>query len=761
MSVHLAVESTARKNLLLQQTIKAILKCLQEEGSAAATAVTTVAAAAGSAQQLQDCVSFTLRDPAADVVAFSQALQHQQQEEGQQHGLAASGNSLDSARATAAEGYHGLSSTGVLPQEQQQKQEAGSSEALVGAGVAADIVEQLEHQVVNLSDELDAAKQALAAALQGLIPEGEGGPISVVYNRPQQQQQQGLLTVSTDHVRAGLTTPKFSPSYCSSGPKASPCYGPTTAAAVPGSPSGSSSSKSGPSTGRGRSRNRSRSPATSKMQQGSAGWGTTFEGGWAGTCSARAGAAAAAMEAALEDGVAAFVLYCVQQLRRGSSPATAATPIAGKDGSSRASPPSSSSEAFGIFAADSNSVGTSTCSSPTGKSRQPGKGAAAAAVSMRSVSPSMLGLGFNAQSLIGYALADGGDAAVAAATDAAACAASESALREHLVRLLLDQLHGYTQQKVAAFQGIQLIIPALASVASDKQQQQQQQGELDLQQCQSAGVPQTSEGTVVKDSSRGTHLVDSSLNDSDSISQLLQEGPPDHPLLLLLPGASSGPSSSRSSVASPQGLVRTPGALAGLQVLPPLPSLLGMVQQQRSQASISSPASTATQSHPAAANTSAAGDRYAATRSSTEDLFGALLSDLRPWGASIATAGSKSPTAEGSSSSLHKDRGGRSPSPLGQSSQLIGGSVPSPKPFRQAPVMGLRPGGVGFGSLSNSSSCSSISAGRLVKAGEAAGGTASGLHHGSNLGKKTQQQQSSGLPVALQLSAVRPKSPTE
>lgn len=704
-----AVESTARKNLLLQQTIKAILKCLQEEGPAAATAVSTAAAAAaaaGSAQQLQECVSFSLREPSADD-ATSSHFEQQQQE------LAAVCSGLVAGTSD--------------PQQQQQQ---GFEEA---AAVAGDIVQQLEQNVVSLTDELDAAKQALAAALQGLIPgDAAGGATSVVYSRQLQQQQETSLLFSRDSgTSSGLqqSSPKMSPKL--NGSKFPPWVG--RKAMVPGSPTSSSSSKMGLSTSKAMSRH-----SPNRQQGGLSGWdGSMMEGS--------SQAANAGVASALEDGVAAFVLYCVQQLRRGSTSSSAAA------GAAAIGPQSTANT--GSVTAGSSNVSNSACSSPTGRARQPSR--AAAAVAVRSVSPSMLGPGFSAHSGIGYAAADH-VAAGGGGVTAAAAAGNEAALREQLARFLLDELHGYARHKVAAYQGMQLEMPGLETEAAAEQQPQQNS----LDQSPAAAAPHSADATPSKGS--GATVQGSAVEymvDSDSISHLLRDGPLVHPLLQI-PGAISGPNSSRSSLASPAGPSRSPAAQAGLQQLLPLPSLLGMVQQQHQyqpQGSGGSPASPQLQARAGPSMHAAAGDAQSGVRSSTEDLFGALLSDVRPWGAG-AQPGTTPSSAEVVSSSVQKDKNPRSPSPLGQNQILQVGHSASPRGPRLA-VSALQASGVGL-SGSNSSSTGSISAGRLVKAGGAASLTGAGLHTGSSVGKQLQQQHGqagSRLDPPLQVNASRGK----
>lgn len=128
-----AVQSTSRKNLLLQQTIKSILSCLREEARHNAEAAITA---------------------------------HQQPSQ-QQHPDSPCATQSSQAQAAGGAHVHASGDTSQHWQHQQQQEEDGG----VPAGDADTVLQQLEVRVVQLGDELSAARQALAAALQGALPQ--------------------------------------------------------------------------------------------------------------------------------------------------------------------------------------------------------------------------------------------------------------------------------------------------------------------------------------------------------------------------------------------------------------------------------------------------------------------------------------------------------------------------------------------------------------------------------------------------------------
>ncbi|WIA34972.1 hypothetical protein OEZ86_013253 [Tetradesmus obliquus] len=324
-------------------------------------------------------------------------------------------------------------------------------------------------------------------------------------------------------------------------------------------------------------RSRSSSPVNPMKQRGAGSRACTAQDSSsiskAGTSN---GGGAAALSAALDDGVAAFVLYCIQHLRRGAatSPGT------------QQQQQQQQQQAFGA-------ASPSACSSP---------------VSCR---------GTGSRSHAEAAGAEGESAGVSAA------------LREQLARLLLDELHGYAQHKVAAFRGLGLALPGLA-------------------EGQPGGEGQGTEGQAPGADGAG-HLAASASAMTAAAAAAAKADvagsgqPGDGAAVFEEAGGAGGWQLQQLWLGKEQH-----------QVLPPLPSLLSMAQsapaaptaKRTAAQGVGSPGRAASPHSSAAAG--AGGDGSSATgsssqlRLSTEDLFSAVLAEVRPWGACSSSSSSSS-----------------------------------------------------------------------------------------------------------------------
>jgi hypothetical protein len=700
----LAVESTARKNLLLQQTIKAILRCLQQEGvapAAAAAAASTAAAmansraasplsvAAGSAAaaaagvgvagvpQLQQCISFSLDAQIAAAAASTAACadgaaQHEEEEDlpGADGQRSCSSGCDEQQQEVHIDGPLSPQLSHRPPaspgQQQNQQQQLFDTHARVPPvpDVAGDIVQQLQQRVVMLGDELAAAQQALAAALQGMMPEGCAARVvvlpgaadctaaaaagrSAACTSPGHAGRSSLLL--WDEGNSGGPVGRFQPPHQQ--PQQLQKCNAVQDSSNPGWGSGRSGGNTSSSSSRaGQACSRGSSPVSAVRQRG-AGSRTPDSSRPHKSAAGASGGGAAALSAALDDGVAAFVLYCIQQLRRGAG--TSLGIQQQQQASSAASP--------------------SVCSSP---------------VSCRASC---------SRSFAARAVVD---------SDAAAAAA----MREQLARLLLDELHGYAQHKVAAFRGLGLALPG-----QQGEEGQAAGGGADEAETAAARLCTANAGQPGDDAAAGGEAADAEVWLLQQLSKEQQ------------------------------------------QVLPPLPSLLSMAQLAPAAAAafrhtaaqgMGSPG-RAPSPHSAAA--AAAGGDSSSTgsasqlRLSREDLFSAVLADVRPWGGSSSSKAHQLISAArgpGSCAGLprqqqeqqqqsQRSRTPTSPAGVQQHSScapaaaaVAGARSPkalSPKPL--SPEHGHPPGGSSGSRGSAGSMCGSLSpsAGRLARAAEAAG----------------------------------------
>jgi hypothetical protein len=228
-----AVQSTASKNLLLQQTIKSILSCLKEEARLNAEAAIAAAEVGSQEQRRRD-----------------------------------TGGSSGPCSPTGCAPH--LRSN--IFREQQHRPdsrlhhevirvEAGQEQQQLDDQLPGDAVGQLEARVVHLAGELAAARQALAAALHAALPA---------------------------ELRPGCSITAAPAAGLAAGPRCCCC--------------GGSTCKDGRTS-------RGSSPSSHHRQQHQQRSGSRC-------CAAVSEAPAATpMSSALDDGVAAFVLFCVQRLR--------------------------------------------------------------------------------------------------------------------------------------------------------------------------------------------------------------------------------------------------------------------------------------------------------------------------------------------------------------------------------------------------------------------------------------------------------------
>jgi hypothetical protein len=467
------------------------------------------------------------------------------------------------------------------------------------------VVQHLEAQVVCLTDELAAAKQALAAALQGCLPQGLGAACTASSSSSRTAAGTGVGT-------GGQVQQQAQPACCCDHSCAAACSSDRKGAASP-------------------TQARSRSPTASTRRQRQRQQQQQGDAGGGGKCCCCGGSSQpSAMEVALEDGVAAFVLFCVQQLRRGgassssSSLQQAATQSAGDAGTvgdtsagRQVGSPSSRRDRAPAAAA-AGSPGT-----PGGSKRAAGTAAPAAVSDDRLVSKA-------ANLSTSAAAAAGGGEGYREGGGGGGDDAAGSAAAEQLARLLLDQLHSYSRHNLVPYSGISLIFPG------DEQQQ------LGLE----AAV-------------HGVH------GGGSAEAEMLQwpAGP--------LPGAAAGSNAAHGGSTAPaaQALEECNAPASISLQLPPLPCLLNMAQrsnkgerspgalqqqqhqqqQQQQQHQPSSPGGGAGASSSAAASGfGKLGRNRSPVRGQERDgLFSAVLSELRPWGPTGGAAGIGSSSGTG------------------------------------------------------------------------------------------------------------------
>jgi hypothetical protein len=195
------------------------------------------------------------------------------------------------------------------------------------------------------------------------------------------------------------------------------------------------------------------------------------------------------------------------------------------------------------------------------------------------------------------------------------------------------------------------------------------------------------------------------------------------------------------------------GGQEQLQVLPPLPTLLSMAQAgtaSRAAPPGYGPPGRGASPLPLSGGASAAGCAHSSTSSSntsqlrlsTEDLFSAVLADVRPWGGSSSSSlgahqligaarlsGGHAASQPPQQQQQQRSRTPTSPSgPQQQRSSAAAGGARSPKPLSPKPLSPKpgQPSSRGVAGASPHGMCGSLSpsAGRLARAAEAAGSAA-------------------------------------
>ena len=462
----LAGEMLTRKNLVLQRTIKAILNRLQEdqhhllldhhhqeqqhEQQPGEQAMEQQHGELGDETQVVTQRSLSPRYPQRLQPYHHHHHYQQQQDEGSEEVPA------DSIAEEEA------------PEGMQQQEDGGGDDA----AAVADVVPELEQHVLQLEEELEAARQALAVAVllipstaataggrgassgRGISSSGgvgggwvgrsrgssrgspSGGEGSISPNRGsaamQQQQQQ-----QQDRGRC-----------CSPG---SP--GSTKALAAGDRRGGSAGAAAAGGGGGGGEFHSGRKSVSPSRVVGRVGAHSPVSGG-----------AGSDYGAAFEDGVAAFVLHCVQQLRRGL--AAGATGVQGGVlGDSSGGLLSTTVEQKGVRGANSRHSSTSGAmrSSIAGASATSASTTAAGGSRQKPLGGSrdVFGLG----ELVGPAATTAAAAAVAPAGGSGVL--GEGDAREQLARYLLEQLHAYSPAKCRAYRGLYQVSEPSASAATD------------------------------------------------------------------------------------------------------------------------------------------------------------------------------------------------------------------------------------------------------------------------------------------------------
>jgi len=430
------------------------------------------------------------------------------------------------------------------------QQRDGDGSLLSDAG--ADL-QQLESRVVQLSGELLGVQRALAAALQAALP----------------QDLQAACTISaTQHSTAapgqGPVLPGSPDGHCQ------PCPG-----ACPHSPG----SRGSPTTTQARPR---RLRSQQQEQQGT-NRGSHVGHGGSGYCCCCGGVQPGPLEAALEDGVAAFVLHCVQQLRGGAAASRQQTAGTG-------SLPGPSSRRVKQTASGAALRSNSRSASPVTRGSTTGAGCGADGGSASST----------AQAAQGRVVGGGRDAGGAAAGG------------ELLARLLLEQLHSYSRQHLSAYDGLSISFG-----------QEGQQGVEGMQQVATASSSRQQQGAG------GAAAVT-----AEGLGGVEQGGRLQWPAAPLPGSAAPGGVNPVAMCAPGDG---AGSSCAGLEEggttlqLPALPSLLNNMGRAATSQQLPQHAEPAAGVVAAAASSTGCRNR-SPVRADRDGLFDAVLSELRPWG---------------------------------------------------------------------------------------------------------------------------------
>lgn len=590
----MTVQSTAHKNLLLQQTVKSILTCLREEArhnaeaaeaahqqhtSTHGMAADTVAAAAAAAPHTQTQEAAWLGQP------MQPHLQMQQQQDHDSPSTRANTHMAASLSTQQCDGDGSLSDAG------------------------ADL-QQLEARVAQLSGELLDAQRALAAALQAALP----------------QDLQAACTINaTQHSTAATAPAQGSILPGSPDGHFQPCAGP-----CPHSPG----SRGSPTNAQARPR---RLRNQQQEQQGT-NRGSHVGHGGSGYCCCCGGVQPGPLEAALDDGVAAFVLHCVQQLRRGAAVSRQQTAGTGSlpGPSSRRVKQTASGAAFG---SNSRSASPVTRGSTTGAACGAEGGSASS----------------TAQAAQGMVVGGGRDAGGGVAAGG-----------ELLARLLLEQLHSYSRQHLSAYDGLSISFG-----------QEGQQGPEGMQQAATASSSRQQQGAG------GAAAVT-----AEGFGGVEQGGRLQWPAAPL-PGSAAPGGVNPVAVCVPgDGAV---SCCVGLEEggttlqLPALPSLLNNMGRTAPSQQLPQHAEPAAGVAAAAASSTGCRNR-SPVRADRDGLFDAVLSELRPWGgaplacSSASTAAPLSPRKTGPTSGTTAGLISRSRTPTSPA------AVPKSDVFRCSPL---------------------------------------------------------------------------